>query len=126
MCVCLHGGTDGDRKKDGSPVRSSAKDSGSSEKRFLRSHTDVTFDVCYSSFKLLFLHLPVVASCKASAESPASPTVPPHMASFPPAAVTSDNVRSKSRELLVVALQTDGEDGWRRCRWWLGGGWLQL
>lgn len=49
LCVC--GGADGDRKKDGSPVRTSSKDSGSSEKRFLQSHTD---DVTLVS-QLLFL-----------------------------------------------------------------------
>ncbi|XP_075883027.1 transcription elongation factor A protein 2 [Nelusetta ayraudi] len=69
----------GDRKKDGSPVRTSSKDSGSSEKS------------------------------KVSVESPASPIIPTQMASFPPTAVTSDGVRSKSRELLVAALQTDGD-----------------
>lgn len=122
-CVCVCAGArspacaDGDGK-DSSPVGSSTKDLGGSEKRLMQSHTD---DVTpgqppgnpslSSSFSL-----PVLASCKASAESPASPTIPTRMASFPPAAVTSDSVRSRSRELLVVALQTDGEDEWRRCR----------
>lgn len=60
-----------------------------------------------SSPFLLFLH-----SSKTSAESPSAPTLPARVTTFPPAAVTTDSVRNKCRELLVVALQTDGEEGW--------------
>lgn len=44
--------------------------------------------------------------------SPSTPTIPfvPRVTSFPPAPVTTDTVRNKCRELLVVALQTDGEE----------------
>eukprot|EP00066_Takifugu_rubripes_P028156 XP_011617422.1 PREDICTED: transcription elongation factor A protein 2-like [Takifugu rubripes] len=74
-----------EKKKDGSPVRSSStsKDSGSSRK-----------------------------STKASDESSGAPTgpgLPPPVAAFPPALVTKDNVRNKCRELLVAALQTGGD-----------------
>lgn len=60
-------------------------------------------------------------SCKKSGETPSTPTTPtspttpttpthaPRATSFPPAPVTTDNVRNKCRELLVAALQTDGE-----------------
>ncbi|XP_034733611.1 transcription elongation factor A protein 2 isoform X2 [Etheostoma cragini] len=76
-----------EKKKEGSPVRSSStsKDSGSSEKS------------------------------KTSGESPTMPTTPtsptllPRVTSFPPAPVTTDNVRNKCRELLVAALQTDDD-----------------
>ncbi|KAG7519982.1 transcription elongation factor A protein 2-like isoform X1 [Solea senegalensis] len=74
------------KKKDGSPARSSStsKDSGSSEK-----------------------------SCKKSGETPpTTPTAtsaPARFTTFPPAPVTTDSVRNKSRELLVAALQTDDD-----------------
>uniref|UniRef100_A0A673X0W6 Transcription elongation factor n=1 Tax=Salmo trutta TaxID=8032 RepID=A0A673X0W6_SALTR len=44
-------------------------------------------------------------------EPPTTPTTPttPKFTSFPPAPVTTDSVRTKCRELLVAALQTDGE-----------------
>ncbi|XP_047187319.1 transcription elongation factor A protein 2 isoform X3 [Scophthalmus maximus] len=77
-----------EKKKEGSPVRSSStsKDSGSSEK-----------------------------SSKKSEETPDSPTpptlpaLPAQVTSFPPAPVTTDSVRNKCRELLVAALQTDDD-----------------
>lgn len=59
-----------------------------------------------SCFLLLLL------STKTSAESPSTPTLPARVTTFPPPAVTTDSVRNKCRELLVVALQTDGEEGW--------------
>ncbi|KAG1962128.1 transcription elongation factor A protein 2 [Pimephales promelas] len=44
-------------------------------------------------------------------ETPKTPTTPvtPKFTSFPPAPVTTDSVRTKCRELLVAALQTDGD-----------------
>ncbi|XP_042568826.1 transcription elongation factor A protein 2-like isoform X1 [Cyprinus carpio] len=44
-------------------------------------------------------------------ETPKTPTTPvtPKFTTFPPAPVTTDSVRTKSRELLVAALQTDGD-----------------
>uniref|UniRef100_A0A3P9DP52 Transcription elongation factor n=1 Tax=Maylandia zebra TaxID=106582 RepID=A0A3P9DP52_9CICH len=73
-----------EKKKDGSPVRSSStsKDYGSSE--------------------------------KGSVGPPSTPTSPTtttlsQVTSFPPASVTMGCVRSKSRELLVAALQTDDD-----------------
>lgn len=43
--------------------------------------------------------------------SPTTPTTPttPRFTSFPPAPVTTDSVRTKCRELLVAALQTDDD-----------------
>uniref|UniRef100_A0A8C5N6B9 Transcription elongation factor A protein 2-like n=1 Tax=Gouania willdenowi TaxID=441366 RepID=A0A8C5N6B9_GOUWI len=43
--------------------------------------------------------------------TPLTPTPPPplRVTSFPPAPVTTDNVRNKCRELLVAALQTDSK-----------------
>nr|XP_057907455.1 transcription elongation factor A protein 2 isoform X1 [Doryrhamphus excisus] len=69
-----------EKKKDGSPVRTSStsKDSCSSEK-----------------------------SSKTSAESPVA--LPTPVTSFPPIPVTSDSVRNKCRELLVAALQMDDD-----------------
>ncbi|XP_042069786.1 transcription elongation factor A protein 2 isoform X1 [Haplochromis burtoni] len=76
-----------EKKKDGSPVRSSStsKDYGSSEK-----------------------------GSKSSEGAPSTPTSPTtttlsQVTSFPPAPVTMGCVRSKSRELLVAALQTDDD-----------------
>ncbi|CAI5648977.1 transcription elongation factor A protein 2 isoform X4 [Oreochromis niloticus] len=76
-----------EKKKDSSPVRSSStsKDYGSSEK-----------------------------GSKSSEGPPSTPTSPTtttlsQVTSFPPAPVTTDCVRSKCRELLVVALQTDDD-----------------
>ncbi|XP_055022422.1 transcription elongation factor A protein 2 [Boleophthalmus pectinirostris] len=43
------------------------------------------------------------------AEEPQTPSASSRMTSFPPAPVTSDSVRNKCRELLVSALQTDGD-----------------
>lgn len=54
----------------------------------------------------------LLLSSKTSADSPTTPTLPARVTTFPPAAVTTDSVRNKCRELLVVALQTDGEEGW--------------
>ncbi|XP_062315763.1 transcription elongation factor A protein 2 [Osmerus eperlanus] len=44
-------------------------------------------------------------------KTPATPTTPttPRSTSFPPAPVTTDSVRTKCRELLVAALQTDDD-----------------
>uniref|UniRef100_A0A3P9ABD8 Transcription elongation factor n=1 Tax=Esox lucius TaxID=8010 RepID=A0A3P9ABD8_ESOLU len=44
-------------------------------------------------------------------ETPKTPTTPttPKFTSFPPAPVTTDTVRTKCRELLEAALQTDGD-----------------
>ncbi|KAK2851987.1 hypothetical protein Q5P01_008263 [Channa striata] len=41
--------------------------------------------------------------------TPTTPTHPPRVTTFPPAPVTTDNVRNKCRELLVAALQTDDD-----------------
>uniref|UniRef100_A0A3Q0QZU2 Transcription elongation factor n=1 Tax=Amphilophus citrinellus TaxID=61819 RepID=A0A3Q0QZU2_AMPCI len=75
-----------EKKKDGSPLRSSStsKDSGSSEKSKSSGGTPST---------------------------PTSPTTPifPQVTSFPPAPITTDSVRNKCRELLVAALQTDDD-----------------
>uniref|UniRef100_A0A668ULD5 Transcription elongation factor n=1 Tax=Oreochromis aureus TaxID=47969 RepID=A0A668ULD5_OREAU len=72
-----------EKKKDSSPVRSSStsKDYGSSEKG------------------------------SGPPSTPTSPTTTTlsQVTSFPPAPVTTDCVRSKCRELLVVALQTDDD-----------------
>ncbi|XP_058499328.1 transcription elongation factor A protein 2 isoform X1 [Solea solea] len=71
------------KKKDGSPARSSStsKDSGSSEK-----------------------------SCKETPPTtPTATSAPARFTTFPPAPVTTDSVRNKSRELLVAALQTDDD-----------------
>ncbi|XP_047217734.1 transcription elongation factor A protein 2 [Girardinichthys multiradiatus] len=78
------GKSDG-KKKEGSPVRSSStsKDSGATEKSSMKSVETPT--------------------------TPTTPTVPHRFTSFPPTPVTTDNVRTKSRELLVAALQT-GDD----------------
>ncbi|AWP10033.1 putative transcription elongation factor A protein 2-like [Scophthalmus maximus] len=77
-----------EKKKEGSPVRSSStsKDSGSSEKSSKKS--EETPD---------------------SPTSPTPPTLPAQVTSFPPAPVTTDSVRNKCRELLVAALQTDDD-----------------
>lgn len=44
-------------------------------------------------------------------KTPTTPTTPttPKMTSFPPPPVTTDSVRTKCRELLISALQTDGK-----------------
>ncbi|XP_070824849.1 transcription elongation factor A protein 2 [Chaetodon trifascialis] len=68
-----------EKKKDGSPERSSSTSKDSG------------------------------SSEKSSKESPTNPTLPPRVTSFPPPPVTADNVRTKCRELLVVALQTDDD-----------------
>ncbi|XP_028439867.1 transcription elongation factor A protein 2 [Perca flavescens] len=71
------------KKKEGSPVRpsSTSKDSGSSD----------------------------TPTTPTTPTSPTTPTLPPRVTSFPPAPVTTDNVRNKCRELLVAALQTDDD-----------------
>ncbi|KAL4655449.1 transcription elongation factor A protein 2-like [Arapaima gigas] len=45
-------------------------------------------------------------------KTPTSPTTPttPKLTCFPPAPVTTDSVRTKCRELLLAALQTDGPE----------------
>ncbi|KAL1020573.1 hypothetical protein UPYG_G00001910 [Umbra pygmaea] len=78
-----------DDKRDGSPLRStmSTDSPGSSDK---------------SSKKQPLPETP---------KTPTTPTTPttPKFTSFPPAPVTTDSVRTKCRELLVAALQTDGD-----------------
>ncbi|XP_071391971.1 transcription elongation factor A protein 2 [Centroberyx affinis] len=83
-------GEEKEKKKEGSPVRSSStsKDSGSSEK---------------SSSKK-----PESPPTPPTPTTPTTPTLP-RVTSFPPAPVTTDNVRTKCRELLVAALQTDDD-----------------
>ncbi|CAB1330397.1 unnamed protein product, partial [Coregonus sp. 'balchen'] len=72
------------KKREGSPLRSStSKDSPGSSDR---------------SKKQQLLEPP---------KTPTSPTTP-KFTSFPPTPVTTDSVRTKCRELLVTALQTDG------------------
>ncbi|KAA8590725.1 hypothetical protein FQN60_001668 [Etheostoma spectabile] len=73
-----------EKKKEGSPVRSSStsNDSGSSEKSSKTS-----------------------GECPPTPTTPTSPTTPtllPRVTSFPPAPVTTDNVRNKCRELLMT------------------------
>lgn len=50
-------------------------------------------------------------SSSSKQETPKTPTTPttPKFTSFPPAPVTTDSVRTKCRELLVAALQTDDD-----------------
>ncbi|KAL7398097.1 hypothetical protein ABVT39_004396 [Epinephelus coioides] len=83
-----------EKKKEGSPVRSSStsKDSGSSEKSSKRSGEP-----------------PTTPTTPATPTSPTTTTLPPRITSFPPAPVTTDSVRNKCRELLVAALQTDDD-----------------
>ncbi|KAM4571388.1 transcription elongation factor A protein 2 isoform 1-T1 [Fundulus diaphanus] len=78
-------GKSDEKKKESSPVRpsSTSKDSGAAEKSSEKS-----------------VEIPT---------TPTTPTAPHRSTSFPPAPVTTDNVRTKSRELLVAALQT-GDD----------------
>ncbi|CAL8279392.1 unnamed protein product [Boreogadus saida] len=72
-----------EKKKDASAMRSSSsKESGSAE-RSSKSSEDLP-------------------------PTPTSPTGPPRVTSFPPAPVTTDTVRTKCREMLVAALETDG------------------
>ncbi|CAL8370033.1 unnamed protein product [Lota lota] len=42
-------------------------------------------------------------------QTPTTPTAPPLVTSFPPAPVTTDTVRTKCRDLLVAALETDDD-----------------
>lgn len=58
---------------------------------------------------------PTTPTSPAAPTSPTTPTLPPRVTSFPPPPVTTDSVRNKCRELLVAALQTDGEDGFILC-----------
>uniref|UniRef100_A0A3Q3WGP7 Transcription elongation factor n=1 Tax=Mola mola TaxID=94237 RepID=A0A3Q3WGP7_MOLML len=56
---------------------------------------------------------PLLSNMKSEESAAAlAPTLPPQVTSFPPAPVTADSVRNKCRELLVAALQTDGEQVW--------------
>ncbi|XP_041861009.1 transcription elongation factor A protein 2 [Melanotaenia boesemani] len=74
-----------EKKKEGSPVRSSSTSKGSGSR---------------------------AESSKNGPSAPTTPTnpaVPLRVTSFPPAPVTTDSVRCKSRELLVAALQTGDE-----------------
>ncbi|KAM9350374.1 transcription elongation factor A protein 2 [Symphorus nematophorus] len=90
----LDGSEEKEKKKEGSPVRSSStsKDSGSSEKSSKKS-----------------VESPTKPTPPTTPTSPTTPTLPPRVTSFPPAPVTTDSVRNKCRELLVAALQTDGD-----------------
>ncbi|XP_078025880.1 transcription elongation factor A protein 2 isoform X1 [Epinephelus lanceolatus] len=83
-----------EKKKNGSPVRSSStsKDSGSSEKSSKKSGEP-----------------PTTPTTPTTPTSPTTTTLPPRFTSFPPAPVTTDSVRNKCRELLVAALQTDDD-----------------
>ncbi|XP_041655576.1 transcription elongation factor A protein 2 [Cheilinus undulatus] len=87
----LDGSEEKEKKKEGSPVRSSStsKDSGSSEKSSKKSGGSPTTPT--------------------PPTTPTTPTLPPRVTSFPPAPVTTDSVRNKCRELLVAALQTDDD-----------------
>ncbi|XP_030222838.1 transcription elongation factor A protein 2 [Gadus morhua] len=80
-------GADGkveEKKKEASAMRSSSsKESGSAE-RSSKSSEDLP-------------------------PTPTSPTGPPRVTSFPPAPVTTDTVRTKCREMLVAALETDDD-----------------
>lgn len=70
-------------------------------------HNPVTYQRCWRSW-----FPPLSSSTKTSDESsgtPTSPGLPPPVPSFPPAPITTGNVRNKCRELLVAALQTGGE-----------------
>lgn len=58
---------------------------------------------------------PTSPSAPTTPTSPTTPTLPHRVTSFPPPPVTTDSVRNKCRELLVAALQTDGEDGFISC-----------
>ncbi|KAM6981714.1 transcription elongation factor A protein 2 [Tautogolabrus adspersus] len=90
----LDGSEDKEKKKEGSPVRSSStsKDSGCSEKSSKKSDES-----------------PTTPTTPSSPTSPIPQTLPPRITSFPPAPVTTDSVRNKCRELLVAALQTDDD-----------------
>lgn len=90
----LDGSEEKEKKKEGSPVRSSStsKDSGSSEKSSKKSGES-----------------PTKPTPPTTPTTPTTPTLPPRVTSFPPAPVTTDSVRNKCRELLVAALQTDGD-----------------
>ncbi|XP_051947631.1 transcription elongation factor A protein 2-like [Xyrauchen texanus] len=70
-----------DKKKVGSPLQSSSKD------------------------------CPGSSDTSNKPEIPKTPTTPvtPKLTTFPPAPITTDSVRTKCRELLVSALQTDGD-----------------
>ncbi|XP_072223033.1 transcription elongation factor A protein 2 [Leuresthes tenuis] len=80
-----------EEKKEGSPMRSSStpKDSFSSDKNSERSGD-----------------APLTPT---TPTTPNTAALPPQVTSFPPAPVTTDSVRNKSRELLLAALQT-GDD----------------
>ncbi|XP_030277845.1 transcription elongation factor A protein 2 isoform X2 [Sparus aurata] len=91
-----------EKKKDGSPVRSSStsKDSGSSEKSKKSGESETTPTTPTT---------PTSPSAPTTPTSPTTPTLPPRVTSFPPPPVTTDSVRNKCRELLVAALQTDDD-----------------
>ncbi|KAG7283474.1 hypothetical protein CRUP_035267 [Coryphaenoides rupestris] len=79
-------GADGkveEKKREGSPMRSSSTCKDSGEKSSKTSE-----------------ELP---------ETPTTPTAPLRTVSFPPAPVTTDTVRTKCRDLLVAALETDDD-----------------
>ncbi|XP_037628074.1 transcription elongation factor A protein 2 isoform X2 [Sebastes umbrosus] len=86
-----------ERKKEGSPVRSSStsKDAGSSEKSKKSGDSPTT---------------PTAPTAPTTPTAPTAATPPiPQVTSFPPASITTDSVRNKCRELLVAALQTDDD-----------------
>lgn len=67
----------------------------------------------YYPSKVLWAWFPQLSSStKTSDESsvgPTCPSLPQPVPAFPPAPITTGNVRNKCRELLVAALQTGGE-----------------
>lgn len=76
-----------EKKKEGSPVRrsSTSKDAGSEKSSKKQGDPPLT------------------------PSSPTSPTCAPRFTTFPPTPVTTDSVRTKCRDLLVNALQTDDD-----------------
>ncbi|XP_067382051.1 transcription elongation factor A protein 2 isoform X3 [Channa argus] len=80
-----------EKKKEGSPLRSSSTSSGSIEKSKMSGEIVTT------------------PNSPTASNPPTTPTHPPRVTTFPPAPVTTDNVRNKCRELLLAALQTDDD-----------------
>lgn len=108
MCHCprTDEGKSEEKKKEGSPVSTSStsKDTKSSETRFVLKQQLMEF--CLQTNQILVINLYLLSSKK----SVDTPTLSSRFTTFPTAAVTTDNVRNKCRELLVAALQTDSED----------------
>lgn len=89
-----------EKKNEDSPVRSSStsKDSGSTEKS-----SNTSGDSPATSTP------PTPPITPTTPTSPIPPILPAQVSSIPPPPVTTDSVRNKCRELLVAALQTDGD-----------------